>query len=270
MQELTAARLAVEIEAVPLASSNAIDNPPPVKLHYWHIFGGLVLPMVCLVADLFTVQLASGAPIGLWSFAGLGMGALVLSAQRIESTVVRDAIYGILVAASLGAGLIGIFLAPFAVVGVAFGVITFGGIFALSLLGFIPFLTAHAFWRRSRAVRPSRLTWRELGPAFIGAGALLLLPALAQWPESRWLHARLIEAASSNPRVAASGLRRLAEFPLRFRSTEDAICRAVTASLSGDRVQLRARDDGVLRELERLLGPDPERNCAMRMIWEQD
>ncbi|HEX8663310.1 MAG TPA: hypothetical protein VF744_04705 [Beijerinckiaceae bacterium] len=241
-----------------LASSSAINGASGSRLHWWQIVGGILLPIVCFVADLLSVRIASLAPVALWSFAGLGMGVLILSSRPMENGALRDAVHGALVAAGVGAGLIGVVLAPFTVVGLMFGI----GVF-----GLIPFLAAHAFRHRLKALGRHETGPRARGAVLAGAAALVALPGLAQWAETRWLDARVAEAVSPDPRVAAGGLRRLADYPLRLGRGEDAICRGLAGSPpdESEEPKPRVEDATVLRELERLYGPDPLRTCETRL-----
>ncbi len=205
---------------------------------------GILMPILCFVADHSIMNISRVAPLALWGVAALGIFALLLS-HVSTSHAVRHVTLGMLTAAGFMALLIGIALLPLSLI----GIIAFG----IGLLGLVPFLTAAVFYNRVVWLKKSAET--DTTSLFYVAGVVMLLglPMSAQYIEYRWISAQTAMVMGTDNQKRISALRALQEYPLNLGRTDIIACSYFNFA---DNV-----DPQALRELEMIMGPDIEARC---------
>jgi hypothetical protein len=128
-------------------TTNIPTSSPPVERSDWlDVLGGIVLPVVCIVLDPFVFRTAEALPGGGGPLLGrylvfgygeilLGMFAFVLYRWR---RALSPFLAGMLLMGAIFAGLLGLVLLPFSVIGV---------MVMIGLLGFSPFVSSFVFAR---------------------------------------------------------------------------------------------------------------------------
>src|SRR5262249_24905920 len=84
------------------ASGGSKLGHPGLPLTWFDLLAGIVLPIACLVADYSLLAgIVRFPPIGLPSFAALGMAGFLFSGKVSMTTPVRDLILGAIIGASI-------------------------------------------------------------------------------------------------------------------------------------------------------------------------
>jgi hypothetical protein len=117
----------------------------PVK-YILNVFGGVIGPVICLLLDPIVFR-GEGylADIATISYISIAIGVVVFTlwiASTSCNPIISHIIGGILLGGSLVALLFGLVLLPASILGILF--------WGMGLLGFIPFLTAVAFFEQGR------------------------------------------------------------------------------------------------------------------------
>jgi hypothetical protein len=205
------------------------------RFSIWDLLGVFILPFVCFAVDfriggLVVVTLPGTA----WAFALTGIGAFVWSLFLKATDRVAPFVSGMLAAAGLGALIIGALLFPFSLVAIAFA--------GLGFLGFIPFLTAWRFLKRSQGLFKGR---RGLGLCLLGVVAAMLPAFMAFAAEIRADEQRHADLMSGDPQRVLKvlqgtriyGIRELAGHP---SFPETTICEVLDRLPTGDPAVKRA------------------------------
>jgi hypothetical protein len=171
---------------------------------------GLALPLICLYFDPIVFRASVGEPLlaGYFTVAGvaISLGFLSLSAWMLLRRP-SALLAGLLAGGAIFAGLLGLTLLPFSLIGLAM---------FIGVLGFTPFLTAFVFWRNAvRAYRRARQSSTEvlalvlaaLGFSFSCGG-----PWVAHWYVARETALAMDMVQSPDTAEAARGLSILRRF----------------------------------------------------------
>jgi hypothetical protein len=217
---------------------------PPLRLRWWEITGGVVLPILSAAAQLSLLQADTVGPWLCWGYAAFGIAALIastkLSMKPFTRSFVRGANYGCAAGSLLSA--IDHFL--------------FSYYYAspVALVTIIPFSLGAALVNGHRG----RISLEEGGPHLrravaFGALTAFLLPAAAQVAETQWVEANMAHFWSGDtPVAAANALRAFNRYPLRFGRFATDVCEQVVI----DRSDVWFDDKELVRQLEIMLGPD--------------
>jgi hypothetical protein len=235
---------------------------------------GVLMPIICFIVDLSFLNLNLIAPFAFWGVAVLGIFAFILARFRFVSAF-REIILGMLWSSAVVAALIGIALIAVLVqIQVESGgplpplqsiftnPIEFAIVGAGLSLVLVPLFTAKAFCNRAAAV-DRRGGGRR--PLLIALGALIAvgLPFAAHGLEYRWLTPRIVALRSNNPEMRLAALRDLNSYPILLdRAWGDACNILKDRNVSGGGRYGYNVDDATMCEIERMVGPDPERICS--------
>ena len=174
-----------------MSQTNTRSFIPNINRRSVEAITGIVGPLLCLAFDpiVFKGEFENGAVLSgaiygayrIFAYASIGLGIVTLlaywSIAAAKTGILSGSIAGILLSGVVCAVATGLFILPFSL----FGLVMCTGIF-----GFVPFVTATAYWRngkeaflRARSIIPDR---RRLALS-MAAGVILIIgiPALAQW-----------------------------------------------------------------------------------------
>jgi hypothetical protein len=215
----------------------------PARLRNSDIVFGIVLPIICFAADLALGRVTTVAPIAVWSFAGLGMIALLVSARPISPVGMYELLHGVLIAAAAGATIIGVVILPLSFVAL---------LFVVGLLGFVPFATAYVFGRRAYVLfrRTERPRWLVVA---LGGAMMFAVPIGLQYAEQLWLTSKFDAIESGDPNRTVAALHALNAYPLTLGRADQLVCRSPSTT----------RNAAVTQAATRLLGRDPSQACVV-------
>jgi hypothetical protein len=217
---------------------------PPLRLTWWQIAGGGVLPILSAVAQLSLLQADTLGPWLCWGYAAFGVVALMASARSLAGPFERSFVCGANYGCAAGSLLSAIdhFLYSYFYA------------WPVALVTIIPFSVAAALvnGHRARMLLEERRPHLRCAIAF-GALAAFVVPVSAQVAETQWIEANMAHFWSGDsPAAAAAAVRALNRYPLRFGRFTTDVCEQVVI----DRSDVWSDDKDLVRQLEIMLGPD--------------
>lgn len=175
-----------------------LPDPRSFRLDAQTVLAGIVLPVLCMAFDRFTLNaIVSLAPLALAALYLLGAGSLLLSSMVDPATKVMGILAGMLTAAAAAACIIAFALSAVGFIAALFGLAVAGqdragnSLFLLSLLALSTLWTAWVYVRRAHlAVTTSLFTHGRL-PALrlgiLGAAVLVAVVLGADRIGRHWL-----------------------------------------------------------------------------------
>jgi len=241
----------VESHPAAIAATSAAVQP---RLSRWEIAAGIVVPILAAAAQYSVLQYDLVGPWLAWGSAAFGIGALLAATNNSLSPRARSIVCG----ANFGcaAGWILCAIDHF------FDSYFFAWPVTFVTLVLMPCAPLHVSVRRAlMLLRPSSgVRWVYVA---LGAFIAFVPPAAAQYLESRWIVATVMEMAGTDAKRVAAAVRAVNRYPLRFGRFGYDVCQEVVfASQFGRHLDWNSSEE-LTRELVGLLGPHPE-HCQVR------
>ncbi len=227
----------------PAQPQSVSANGSALRLRWWEIIGGIELPLVAAVGQVSLLKEDIVGPWLSWSYAPLGVVALLAATKDWGSPVHR----GFLCGANLGC-VAGSLLNAADHLLYSYFFVWPAALVLICLPAF-----AAAYVNGHRSVQLSRQgSGVRRGALALGALIIFLPPAAAQFTEARWLVAIDRQLWSHDSNAVAAGLRSLNDYPLCLGRFNEYVCEWVVI----DRADKWDDNTELVAQLTRMLGPD--------------
>ena len=222
-------------------STEATAQARAVRLRWWEIAGGIVLPLLAAAGQILLLREDTVGPWLTWGYVLFGIGALLGAAKTCTNPAWRGFICGANFGCAAG------YLVD------AFDHQRHSYFFvwpaALVLICLPAILAAPVNIGRGGTLLGGGLRWSAV---VLGAVAAFAPPVAAQFAEARWVAAVNRNLRAEDINAVAAGLHALNGYPLRMGRFGVDVCQWVVI----DRTDVWSGNAELTAELGKLLGPD--------------